>query len=135
MPLDYGDAARSRPHGVVLVSSWLPGEGTTVGGKTTVSAFHRGADRSCLPNVSQLPSNQRIGIGRPRFPSPRIGPVLGRPHRQELPIMTRRTDLRPAMPRAAVIAALMSLLTLVALAMPTLALFQDDQESQPLSGV
>ena len=49
--------------------------------------------------------------------------------------MTRRTDLRPARPRAAVIAALMSLLTLVALAMPTLALFQDDQESQPLSGV
>src|ERR671910_194463 len=133
MPLDYGDAARSRPHGVVI--SWLLGEGTTVSGKTTLSAFHLGADRSCLPNVCQLPSNQRIGIVRPRFQSPRIGPVLGRPRRQELTIMTRRTDLRPARPRAAVIAALMSLLTLVALAMPTVALFQDDQESQPLSGV
>ena len=49
--------------------------------------------------------------------------------------MTRRTDLRPARPHAAVIAALLSLLTVVALAMPTLARFQDDQESQPLSGV
>ena len=49
--------------------------------------------------------------------------------------MTRRTDFRPPTRRAAAIAALFSLLTVVALAMPTIALFQDDQESQPLSGV
>jgi hypothetical protein len=49
--------------------------------------------------------------------------------------MTRRTDLRPARPRAAMIAALFSLLAVVALAMPARALFQDDQDSQPLSGV
>src|SRR5215212_4201319 len=49
--------------------------------------------------------------------------------------MTRRTDLRPARPRAAMIASLFSLLAVVALAMPARALFQDDQDSQPLSGV
>ena len=49
--------------------------------------------------------------------------------------MTRRTDLRPPWPRTAVIAALFSLLTVVALAMPALAIFQDDQDAQPLSGV
>src|SRR5215207_6094271 len=49
--------------------------------------------------------------------------------------MTRRTDFRPVSPRAAAIAALFTLLTTVALVMPALALFQDDQESQPLSGV
>src|SRR5215207_9158016 len=49
--------------------------------------------------------------------------------------MTRRTDLRLARPRPAVIAALFSLLAVVALAMPARALFQDDQDSQPLSGV
>lgn len=51
--------------------------------------------------------------------------------------MTRRTIFRPAWPRATAIAALFSLLTTVALAMPTFALFQDqdDQETQPLSGV
>ena len=49
--------------------------------------------------------------------------------------MTRRTDFRPVSPRAAAIAALFSLLTTVALVMPAFALFQDDQESQPLSGV
>jgi hypothetical protein len=49
--------------------------------------------------------------------------------------MTRRTDFRPVSPRAAAIAALFSLLTTVALVMPVLALFQADEESQPLSGV
>jgi hypothetical protein len=51
--------------------------------------------------------------------------------------MTRRTVFRPAWPRAAAIAAMFSLLTMVALAMPAIALFQDleDQEPQPLSGV
>ena len=49
--------------------------------------------------------------------------------------MTRRTDLWPARPRPAVIAALFSLLAVVALAMPARALFKDDQDSQPLSGV
>ena len=49
--------------------------------------------------------------------------------------MTRRTDLRPPWSRTAVVAALFSLLTVVALAMPTLARFQDDQNSQPLTGV
>src|SRR5215213_11347068 len=61
--------------------------------------------------------------------------VLGWPHRQELPIMTRRTDFRPVSPRAAAIAALFSLLTTVALVMPVFALFQEDQEAQPLTGV
>jgi hypothetical protein len=61
--------------------------------------------------------------------------VFGRPHRQELLIMTRRTDFRPLSHRVAAIAALFSLLTTLALAMPVLALFQDDQEPQPLSGV
>jgi hypothetical protein len=49
--------------------------------------------------------------------------------------MTLRTDFRPARPRAAAIAVLFSLLMAIALAMPTLAFFQDDQESEPLSGV
>ena len=53
--------------------------------------------------------------------------------------MTRRTDFRPVSPRAAAIAVLFSLLTAVALVMPAFAFFQDDQqddqESQPLSGV
>jgi hypothetical protein len=51
--------------------------------------------------------------------------------------MTRRTVFRPAWPRAAAIAAMFSLLTMVVLAMPAIALFQDleDQEPQPLSGV
>ena len=49
--------------------------------------------------------------------------------------MTRRTDFRPVSPRAAAIAALVSLLTTVALVMPVLALFQDEEASQPLSGV
>jgi hypothetical protein len=66
-------------------------------------------------------------------------PVLGRPHRQELHIMTRRTDSQLPWPRAAVIAALFSLVTMVALALPAHALFQDeqqgDQDSQPLTGV
>src|SRR5215204_4842996 len=69
------------------------------------------------------------------FPAGANWPVLGWPHRQELLIMTRRNDFRPAWPRPAVIAALFSLLTMVALAMPTRALFQEDQDSQPLSGV
>jgi len=49
--------------------------------------------------------------------------------------MMRRTEYRPISPRAAAIAALFSLLTTVALVMPVLALFQDEEESQPLSGV
>ena len=49
--------------------------------------------------------------------------------------MTRRTDFRPLAPRAAAIGALFTLLTVVALAMPALALIQDDQDAQPLSGV
>jgi hypothetical protein len=49
--------------------------------------------------------------------------------------MTRGTNFRPARPPAAAIAALISLLMAVALAMPALAFFQDDQELQPLSGV
>src|ERR687893_2121538 len=49
--------------------------------------------------------------------------------------MTRRTDFRPVSPRAAAIAALVSLLATLALVMPVLALFQDEEESQPLSGV
>jgi hypothetical protein len=61
--------------------------------------------------------------------------VLGWPHRQELPIMTRRTDLQPVSPRTAAIAALFSLLATVVLVMPAIALFQDDQDTQPLSGV
>jgi hypothetical protein len=70
-----------------------------------------------------------------RVLSRRESVVLGWPHRQELSIMTRRTDFRPVSPRAAAIAALLTLLTTVALVMPALALFQDDQESQPLTGV
>jgi len=70
-----------------------------------------------------------------RVLSRRESAVLGWPHRQELSIMTRRTDFRPVSPRAAAIAALFTLLTTVALVMPALAFFQDDQESQPLSGV
>ena len=42
---------------------------------------------------------------------------------------------RPGWPRAATIAAIFALLTTVALAMPAFALFQDDPETQPLSGV
>lgn len=49
--------------------------------------------------------------------------------------MTRRTLHRPAWSRAATTAAIFSLLTTMALAMPAFALFQDDSEPQPLSGV
>jgi len=67
--------------------------------------------------------------------SRRESAIFGWSHRQELLIMTRRTDFRPVSPRAAAIAALFSLLTTVALVMPVFALFQEDQEAQPLTGV
>ena len=49
--------------------------------------------------------------------------------------MTRRTDFRLSRPRVAGIAVVFSLLMAVALAVPAFAFLQDDQESQPLSGV
>ena len=49
--------------------------------------------------------------------------------------MTRSPLHRPVSPRAATIAAILSLLTTMALVMPTFALFQDEAESQPLSGI
>src|SRR5215212_3659223 len=67
--------------------------------------------------------------------SRRESAVLGRPHRQEPPIMTRRIDFRLMSPRTAAIAALFSLLMTVALVTPSFALLQDDQDLQPLTGV
>lgn len=49
--------------------------------------------------------------------------------------MTRITFHQPAWPRAEALAAIFALLTVLALAAPTLALFQDDPETEPLSGV
>lgn len=49
--------------------------------------------------------------------------------------MRFRSPLRPTWPRAATIAGVLSLLTTVALALPTLALFQDEPATQPLRGV
>jgi len=49
--------------------------------------------------------------------------------------MTRTTLARPAWTRAAIVAAIFSLLITVALAMPAFALFQDDSPPQPLAGV
>jgi hypothetical protein len=53
----------STPRDVVI--SWIFGEGTTGSSKTTVAAICLALNRSCLPNVSRLPSNLRIGIARP----------------------------------------------------------------------
>ena len=49
--------------------------------------------------------------------------------------MTRRLLHRPTWPRLAAIAVILSLLTMMALVMPTIALYQDEAELQPLSGV
>jgi hypothetical protein len=58
----------STPRDVVI--SCLFGEGTTVSGKATIAPIRVARNRSCLPNVSRLPSNLRIGIARPRFQPP-----------------------------------------------------------------
>jgi hypothetical protein len=49
--------------------------------------------------------------------------------------MERSTRPRPQRPRAAVLAAIVSVFTTVMLAVPALALWQDDVELQPLTGV
>jgi hypothetical protein len=61
--------------------------------------------------------------------------VLDRQDNRELSTMKRKPHGRWSASRAAVAAALLSLLTTVALALPALALFQDQPGTQPLVGV
>jgi hypothetical protein len=82
-----------------------------------------------------LPSNHRVRIVRSRHPTPQTGGLgAGGTVSRSLSIMTRNPLHRPAWLCAAT-AVIFSLLLTVAFAMPTFALFQDEDDSQPLSGV